>query len=251
MRGGAYTGASIAEGVCPFKGLHAFDEDSAAFFCGRETQSKELLDTVLAHDLVTVVGPSGTGKSSLVHAGLLPLLRGQRPPQPTWNALTIKPRADPFLELADTLSRELDIELSEMRRQSEFPAYAEKLRQGKALLQMAVKTILDKDKGTDRLLLVVDQCEELFTSTKDTDRKPFIGMLLDAVSQVPLTVVLILRADFFGHAIGLSPELHERMKPGLFTLGQMQRDELEQAINKPASGDRRCDIQSRSRNQSA
>jgi hypothetical protein len=234
VRGSEYTGAPIAEGLCPFKGLHAFGEDSAAFFCGRKTQSQELLDTVLMHNLVTVVGPSGTGKSSLVHAGLLPLLRGQRPPQSTWNAFTFKPRADPFLELADTLSRELDSDLSEMQRQSEFPAYAEKLRQGRATLKMAVKTILEKDKGTDRLLLIVDQFEELFTATKDIDRKPFINMLLDAKRQASLTVLFILRADFFGHAIGLSSELHESMKPGLFTLGQMKREELEQAITQPA-----------------
>ena len=234
VRGAEYTGAPIAEGLCPFKGLHAFGEEDAAFFCGRKTQSEDLLATTLAHDLVTVVGPSGTGKSSLVYAGLLPLLRCRRPPQDAWNALAFKPRADPFLELADMLSKELDGELAEMERQAKFPVYADDLRQGKAKLHTAVKTILEKDKGTDRLLLIVDQFEELFTSTKEQDRKPFVAMLLEAARQAPLTLLFTLRADFFGHAIGLSPELHERMKPGLFTLGQMKREELQQAITEPA-----------------
>lgn len=235
VRGDEYTGAPIAEGLCPFKGLHAFGEEDAAFFCGRDEQSKQLFDTTLAHDLVTVVGPSGTGKSSLVQAGLLPLLRRQRSPQEAWNALTFKPRADPFLELADMLSKELDGELAEMERQAKFPVYAEQLRQGNAKLHTAVKTILEKDKGTDRLLLIVDQFEELFTSTKEQDRKPFVAMLLEAARQPPLTVLFTLRADFFGHAIGLTPELHERMKPGLFTLGQMKREELRRAITEPAA----------------
>ena len=82
--------------VRPYKGLEAFREEDSAFFAGRTAFARQLLDFTLGKDLVAVVGPSGSGKSSVVQAGLIPLLRREQPPSTTWDAVTFTPGAEPL-----------------------------------------------------------------------------------------------------------------------------------------------------------
>jgi hypothetical protein len=91
---GAPAPAAIAEraaALCPYRGLEAFREEDAAFFAGRAAFARQLVDFTLGRDLVAVVGPSGSGKSSVVQAGLVPLLRRQFPPEATWDAIGLRP----------------------------------------------------------------------------------------------------------------------------------------------------------------
>ena len=83
--------------ICPYRGLQIFREEDAAFFAGRKAFAKQLLDFTLGKNLVAVVGPSGSGKSSVVQAGLIPLLRREQPPANTWDAVSFTPRHDPLL----------------------------------------------------------------------------------------------------------------------------------------------------------
>src|SRR5215470_8117103 len=81
--------------ICPYRGLRVFREEDAAFFVGRKALAEQLFDFTLSKNLVAVVGPSGSGKSSVVQAGLIPLLRRERPPANTWDAIYFTPGEDP------------------------------------------------------------------------------------------------------------------------------------------------------------
>ena len=93
---------------------------------------------------------------------------------------------------------------------------------------------LEKSKGTDRLLIVVDQFEELFTLTPEAERRDFIDALFEAAASTKLTVLITLRADFYGQAISLSRVLSDSIQRGLVNLGPMTEAELRLAIENPA-----------------
>ena len=89
--------------ICPYRSLNAFREEDAALFFGREAFALKVLNKLLERNLVAVIGRSGSGKSSAVQAGLLPLLRRQRPPADTWEVVTFTPGIKPFDRLAARL----------------------------------------------------------------------------------------------------------------------------------------------------
>jgi KaiC/GvpD/RAD55 family RecA-like ATPase len=223
----------IPVALCPYRGLRAFREEDAGFFFGREAFAERLAEAVRKQALVALVGPSGSGKSSVVQAGLLPLLRRQRPPKATWDAVIFTPGDRPFHRLAAALIHFLEPALSETDRLTEAQKLGNRLAAGEVLLEDVVKRVLEKSNGTDRLLLVADQFEELFTLTSETDRRPLVEALLQALKRAPLTLVLTLRADFYGHAIALSRDLSDRMDE-VVNLGPMTRQELEKVIVEPA-----------------
>ena len=108
------------------------------------------------------------------------------------------------------------------------------LASNKVRIETAVERALEKSNGTDRLLIIADQFEELFTLTPEQDRLSFIRALLQATARTRLTVLPTLRADFYGHAIGLSRELSDLLERNVVNVGPMTRDNLENAIMKPA-----------------
>ena len=223
-----------ATAVCPYRGLHAFQEEHATLFCGREAFAEAVAEAVIARDFVAVIGSSGSGKSSVVRAGLLPRLRRQRPPRATWDAAVLMPHDRPFYRLAEALVPLVEPDASETRRLAEAEDLGELLARGRVRLEAVVDRVVAKSGGTDRLLLVVDQFEELFTVTPERDREPFIDVLLGALGRAPMTLTLTMRADFYGHAIALSRDLSDRLGQGAINLGPMRREELARAITNPA-----------------
>jgi hypothetical protein len=219
---------------CPYRGLLAFREEDEPLFFGREEFTDRLVEAVGQHSLVAVVGPSGTGKSSVVQAGLIPHLRRQRLPETTWEVTRFTPGNRPFHHLAAAVSAWLDAGLSETDRLTEAQKLGDRLASGKVLLEDVVERILAKLGHVDRLLLVVDQFEELFTITAETERRPFVNALVIALGHAPLSLLLTLRADFYGHAISLSRELSDRLEQGVVNLSPMTPAELEQVIIEPA-----------------
>jgi hypothetical protein len=107
--------------------------------------------------------------------------------------------------------------LSETKRLVEAQELGGFLADGRVTLRAVIDRLLQKTNGTDRLLLVVDQFEELFTLASDVCRLGFVNALLDAQRRSPLTVVLTLRADFYGHAIGVSRDLSDHLDNRLRT----------------------------------
>jgi hypothetical protein len=218
--------------VCPYRGLRPFREEDAPFFFGREAFTTRLAEAAEQHTLVAVVGASGSGKSSVVRAGLVPHLRCGDSGH-VWDIATLVPGERPLHALAAALLPLLEPEMTETDRLVEVGKLASYLAEGHVALRDVVARTLDKQPGTDRLLLVVDQWEELYTlSREEQTRRRFLDEVLEATAAGSLSVVLTLRGDFFGHALGYRP-LTDRLQNAVVNLGPMTREELERAVEAP------------------
>ncbi|MGZ8394166.1 MAG: nSTAND1 domain-containing NTPase [Nitrospira sp.] len=219
--------------ICPYRGLLYFREEDAPFFFGREVAIAQLTSAVQQHNLVAVVGASGSGKSSVVRAGLVPELRKSR--DRVWEVVTMVPTDRPVHALAAVLMPFLEPDMSETDRLIDTNKLAEALLSRTVSLRDIVDRVLAKQPGTDRLLLIVDQWEELFTLCKDdAARRCFIDNILEATAATKLSAVLTLRGDFFGRAITDYRPLSDRVQSAQVNLGPMKRDELRLAIEEPA-----------------
>jgi WD40 repeat protein/serine/threonine protein kinase/DNA-binding XRE family transcriptional regulator len=180
----------------PYKGLHPFDEADAATFFGRESLVQRLIERLAERGELTrflaVVGPSGSGKSSLVRAGLLPALRRDGlPGSARWYIVAILPGADPFAELANALWRLAPAGVDAEGMQG-------LLRASPQGLMDAVQRVLPDDRDVE-LLLFIDQFEELFTLCSDEGaRRHFLeGLILATLAEGSrLRILITIRADF-------------------------------------------------------
>ena len=222
--------------VCPYKGLRAFREEDADFFFGRDGPAERLAAMVQKRTLVAVVGASGSGKSSMVFAGLVPRLRHFRPPEPVWIAASFTPSDRPYHQLASALLPLLEPGMTESDRLMEVAKLSSALAKGSVRLRDVVERIQEKHLGADRLLIVVDQFEELYTLTADKiTRHRFIDHLLE-ITKAPgsfCSIVLTLRGDFYGKVLSHRP-LADALQDSVLNLGPMTREELKQVVLEPA-----------------
>jgi WD40 repeat protein/DNA-binding SARP family transcriptional activator/energy-coupling factor transporter ATP-binding protein EcfA2 len=211
----------------PYKGLRAFGEADASDFFGREVISRQLLSRLEEERFVAVVGPSGSGKSSLVLAGLLPALRqGALPGSETWCIAEMKPGEYPLEELEAALLRvAVNPPVSLM----------EQLEVDDRGLCRAVKRVLAAD--ASELVLVVDQLEELFTLVAAEERRSqFLTLLERAVSDrgSRLRVVVTLRADFYDRPLQYR-DFAELLRDRVLSVAPLSPEEIERAISAPAA----------------
>ena len=212
----------------PYKGLRAFREVDAADFHGRGRLVADLVARLGTDDgrFLVVVGPSGSGKSSLVNAGLLPALRqGAVPGSATWFPAQMRPGARPFEELATALNR------VSVTPQSDL---AGTLRGGRTGLVDAAAGVLPDADAT--LLLVIDQFEEVFTLVEDDDeRARFLDVVAGAATGTcgRVRVVATMRADFYDLPLG-HPAVAELTSRGTCSVTPLLPGEIERAINAPA-----------------
>ena len=214
----------------PYQGLSAFGEEDADFFFGQEKFVNNLVEITHKQPLVAVVGPSGSGKSSVVYAGLVPKLRKEG----NWLIESFRPGKEPFVQLASALVRQLEPAAGETQQLRETMGLAVDLRNGRITLQQVVSRILELNPGK-RLLLVADQFEELYTLCQvKEEQERFAEALLTAIAQSNITLVLTLRADFYGYVLSYRPlrDALQEFTPQL--LSSMKREELQQAIELPA-----------------
>jgi hypothetical protein len=178
----------------PYKGLRAFQEADAPDFFGREALTEQLItrlkENTDAARFMAVVGPSGSGKSSVVKAGLLPALRkGALPGSDEWFVVEMLPGPHPLEEL----------EIGLLRIAAHQPGgLMEQLRRDERGLARAPRLVLPSDDST--LLLIIDQFEEVFTLIEDkAEARRFMDSLYAAVSdpRSPVRVIITLRADFY------------------------------------------------------
>jgi hypothetical protein len=231
--------AQVLATVCPYRGLLYFREEDAPFFFGRDSAIEQLVAAVNEKSFIAVVGASGSGKSSVMRAGLAPALRRNR--ETVWEVVTLVPGERPLNALSGALLPLLEPEMTETDRLIEVNKLAQALEVGEVSLCDVVVRVRAKQKGTQRLLLMADQWEELYTLTQEEKaRRLFIDALLEAshkslhsTAHPLLSVVLTLRGDFVGHALAYRP-LCDRMQGAQVNLGPMQRDELALAITNPA-----------------
>ena len=179
-------------------------------------------------NFVALVGPSGSGKSSVVQAGLFPRLR--RDAQP-WATILFPPREDPFLSLAAGFVWHWQPQANYIVNTNEAKKLATELKETQRLTEAINRTVAAPD---GRLLLVVDQFEELFTLCAERDRREFLDLLLATKGLSPVTFLLTLRADFMGQAQSLSPDFSRLLDDGIISHRPHTRDNLEAVIIGPA-----------------
>jgi tetratricopeptide (TPR) repeat protein len=153
--------------------------------------------------------------------------------------VVFRPGDAPFHRLATSLIPLLEPDADEVDRLGLGRKLGEKLVDGSVRLEDVVDRVIAKSNGTDRLLIVSDQFEELFTLAPSQQRESFMSAVLSALDRAPFTFLLTLRADFYGHAVAFDRRLSDRIQSGLVNLGPMTRDELRRAIEQPA---RKADI---------
>ncbi|WP_165970497.1 AAA family ATPase [Actinomadura sp. 6K520] len=206
----------------PYPGLDAFTEDDDGVFFGRDGEIRELVERLRPGSeprSIAVTGPSGVGKSSLLHAGLLPRLVQQR----RWIVVpSMTPEDDPFRCLAQCLADVLGADAEEI---------AGELRREPARLRRRVDG-LRRGRRNRSVLIVVDQAEELLTLTEGDQRDAFLGMLRATLDADPkLWVVLVFRAEFL--TTFLSGGFADMFRHP-FTVTALDRAALRTVIREPA-----------------
>jgi len=211
-------------GEPPFLGLHYFDEADADRFFGRERLTARLLGRLRTEPFLAVIGASGSGKSSVVRAGLVPALRHARR-EAQVHVLT--PTAHPLEALAATLLP------GGPRGGAERVALLDELSRDPHGLR---RFLGQRGRPVERVLLVVDQFEEVFTLSDDAfEREAFVDNLLAATAapETPLCVVMALRADFYAHC-AQHARLREMVAQHQEYVGAMSGTELRRAVEGPA-----------------
>jgi hypothetical protein len=228
----------------PFPGLRPFREDEATLFFGREKQVGTVLAKLARSHFVSVVGTSGSGKSSLVNCGLLPALdRGELPGAgKVWSKVQFRPANDPIGALARALAHEGVLP----EREHPFPL-AELIE---STLRMSRRGLMDvwhqaRFPPEASLLIVCDQFEELFrfrgVSTPaggnceiTEDDRAFVNLLLEirAHADLPIYVTITMRSDFLGETTQF-PGLPEAIDSGQYLVPRMTRDERRAAVEGP------------------
>ena len=218
--------ATLMKEVCPYMGLESFGQEDAQFFYGRTTLTDRLLEKIQAGNFLAVVGPSGSGKSSVVKAGLLhELTLGERiRGSDLWPMIIFRPG-----ELGENPLEFLSEKLT--------TACGENIQLEKAEdLPGLIAPILSR-KNAQRVVWVIDQFEEFFTTCDVAERKQFIENVLSWLNsgQNWLTVVLTLRADFMIKVNQQDyPVLSEKIEQCKVDVTRMNSEELGEAIVKPA-----------------
>lgn len=233
--------AGVADAVCPhpeqsnrfnpYKGLFAFKEGDSGHFFGRDAEIDALFSDVRLNPLTTVVGVSGSGKSSLVQAGLIPRLRSDA----EWRAAFFRPQRDPYAALAAAIAPLVYPGLGGLQRRQKCNELIAEFSAGSLALTDALAAGIEES-GAHRLLLVVDPFEELFTQKSDerlTNR--FIEELCITVdADIACSVLIVVRADFLGRMLdfGSLAALVDRYPKKM--LGLMSNEALRTAIERPA-----------------
>jgi Tfp pilus assembly protein PilF/energy-coupling factor transporter ATP-binding protein EcfA2 len=228
----------------PFPGLRPFESDESHLFFGRDGQSDELLRRLRRSSFLAVVGTSGSGKSSLVRAGLLSSLYGGFMTQAgaKWRVALFRPGNDPLGKLARVLNDTAVLgghaaDEEELRREATITEAT--LRRGALGLVTAVRQAR-LPKG-ENLLIVVDQFEEIFRFKRagkkenaEDEAAAFVKLLLEAARQneLPIYVIITMRSDFLGDCAQFR-DLPEAINDGQYLIPRMTRDQRREAITGP------------------
>lgn len=262
---GLGVGEAIYEGQCPYRGLQAFQPEHAQFFFGRESRVEWLLNAIRpaseldasgAHRenrFLAIVGASGSGKSSLARAGLVPALqKGRLEGSESWPIIIFRPGHDPLESMATALAGHPKFG----SRIGDVGDLISKLASDETRLHLTTRVAMAGEPETQRVVLLIDQFEEIFTlhsedmsgtrasrSFRDvshTDpanlrRQAFIDNLIYAagITNGKTIVVLTMRADFYSKCAA-HPHLAASLTGHQELVGPMTQDELREVIERPA-----------------
>ncbi|BAY41482.1 WD-40 repeat-containing protein (plasmid) [Nostoc sp. NIES-2111] len=220
---------------CPYRGLYHFSPDDAEFFFGREVFIKELFEATKTGNFIPVLGASGSGKSSVVLAGLVPKLQQQG----HWLFTHFRPGSEPFYALAQALVPLYEPEQNATEQMYQARQLAEYLINGSVPLKDVFQRI-ERNYANHRVLLIADQFEELYTLCSNEEiRYSFLDTLITAFQSEfkqfssPPVLVSTMRTDFLGNALAY-PLFADVLKANVKLIGSMNHSELSQVIEKPA-----------------
>jgi tetratricopeptide (TPR) repeat protein len=226
----------------PFPGLRPFDAHENHLFFGRDGQSDDLLRRLRRQRFIAVVGTSGSGKSSLVRAGLLPALHGgfMLGAGSNWRVAVLRPGNNPIGHLAHALRRDDVLGAEDEDQEIQLSITEASLRRSALGLLEVVRQA--RVPAHDNLLIVVDQFEELFRvkgaagGARSDDAAAFVKLLLEATRQteLPIYALITMRSDFLGDCSQFR-DLPEMINDGQYLIPRMTRDQRREAITGPVA----------------
>lgn len=229
----------------PFPGLRPFTFDESHLFFGREGQSDEILLNLAKHRFTAVIGTSGSGKSSLMYCGIIPILYGgfMTDAGSDWSVLVTRPGIAPIENLAESIlsKDESYVIASEEEKEIQRRMTSTILRSSSMGLVDAVKQLAVS--SSKNIFLLIDQFEELFRyigleREDDTlnESAAFVNLLLKSVAQseVPIYIAFTMRSDFIGECSQF-PELTHLINKSHYLIPQMTRDQQRMAIEGPVA----------------
>lgn len=224
----------------PFPGLRPFTPKESHLFFGREGQSEEILQKLSDNKFVAVVGTSGSGKSSLMYCGVLPILHAGfvQGAGSNWEIITTRPGSAPISNLAESI-------LLNQNSNNKSETITEDLALNSAILRSSSNGLIDLSSKFDKnknVLIVVDQFEELFRFKNSQNKNAvnetvaFIKLLLNAVKdkKSKVYVVITMRSDFIGDCAQFQ-ELTELINDSQYLIPRMTREDVQNAIKGPIS----------------
>lgn len=228
----------------PFPGLRPFKIEESHLFFGREGQSDEVLLKLSKSRFVGVIGPSGSGKSSFIYCGVLPILYGGflTDASPDWEVVVTRPGAAPIDNLAESLLKNnpdytgADAEERKIKR----TIFSTLLRSSSLGLVEAIEQ--GRRKKDANYLVLVDQFEELFRFKESHDANSvnetlaFVNLLIEAVNypDAPIYVAITMRSDFIGDCAQF-PDLTRKINDSHYLIPQLTRDQKRRAIEGPVA----------------
>lgn len=228
----------------PFPGLRPFNIEESHLFFGREGQSDEVLLKLSRNRFVGVIGPSGSGKSSFIYCGVMPILYGGflTDASPNWEVVVTRPGAGPIDNLAESLLKnnpeyqDADGEEKKIKR----TIFSTLLKSSSLGLVEAIEQ--SRKKKDVNYLVLVDQFEELFRFKESADANSvnetlaFVNLLIEAANypDAPIYVAITMRSDFIGDCAQF-PELTRKINDSHYLIPQLTRDQKRKAIEGPVA----------------
>jgi hypothetical protein len=230
-------------GENPFPGLRPFSIDESHLFFGREGQVDDILVKLSKNRFVTVMGYSGSGKSSLMYCGLVPVLYGGFVTEtgPQWNVVISRPGASPIENLSESIVDQLIVgqRIAEEDKDIQIAIISSVLRSGREGLIEVARYI--RSFHNDNVFLLIDQFEELLRYKDTTDdaqneAQVYVNLILTAIAQktVPVYVALTMRSDFIGYC-SVFPGLTQWINDSNYLVPQMTREQKKMVIEGPVS----------------
>ncbi len=237
---------TVLEQENPFRGLMPFRERHAHLFFGREAEIAALVERVRLQPLLPVVGPSGVGKSSFVHAGVIPRLREKEP----WVVIHLRPGAKPLWTLASRILRQDtsrspdsisadsepgssgEVSMRTSAARDEIVRLAQRLQEAPRQLSLMLRWLCEQQR--QKVLLYVDQLEELFTLTEDENvREAFLRAVFTAADDPsdPVRVIFTVRDDFLGR-VAATAEARSALHD-VTVLHSPEPEALEEILRRP------------------
>jgi len=198
--------------ICPYLGLQSYTEADAEFFFGRQQYLDELI-SLLRKDrhLLAILGPAGSGKTSVVQAGLFPLLReDELSSSSTWEIISIQPSSDPFAA-----------------------CIASGIYDANKNLAVGVRNWIQEHPDNQRLVFYIDQFEELFTLTPEDIRRTFLDQLIELIKDDKTTVIFTINDAYYSN-LAQHTRFIKLIERYISNIPVIRRDDIKTIIEKPA-----------------